>query len=342
MYKPKCDQFQPRFREKINGSGGSDCLFYIEQLNQAGYCGRSEMYRCLMDVGSKHIPLSFSTVGDFTTCHRLYYLKAIRGIKVRNSQMSNALKMGRLWDSGLQKLLGKEVDLNSIVDDYEINNREIAKVKALYRAYKALEIKAEPGYDLQAKFNNVFDCYESEGFMQKVWVKGFYDRKYPNYFVENKLSSRPDNYLDLFFITSQVGTYFLADPSMEYCVMEVVRTPDLKSTGSYKNEDDDAYGERCYQDIISRPSYYFIGYNKTSGTYGKKFYRSEFDLEEIRSMYRMVSVEIHDACGFDGFYKNVKVCNSVLPGIVCDFQGVCQHNVMSEIVYQIRTDKGGE
>lgn len=331
-----CSKFSPN-------SDMSSCTYYELSVNENenGFCKRPEFYRCLATT-VKVIPLSHSSVQDFLTCHQLYYLRAIRGIQTKKSKLSSPLKMGSLWDSVLQKYIGKtEVNIADIINEYEIDDKDVAKVKGLFRAYKELEIVVEEGGNLQAKIDL------KVGF-ENVWhgkvpvellITGYYDRKYQCYFVENKLSSRPESYLDPYFINSQVGTYFLADTSLEYCIMEVVRTPALKSTGKNKEENADELCERIYQDCISRPSYYFIGYDNKTKKYGKKFYRSEFDLEDIKSRYLHIFREIFDARVMNGWYKNNKACNNVLPGISCDLLGICKTGNMSEEVYSIREKK---
>jgi hypothetical protein len=254
--------------------------------------------------------------------------------------MSSAVKMGALWDKVKQKLLGAEIDLGKVIEEYEIKDMDIAKVRAINRAYKELGIKVDPEFKLQAEFNNEIiadGLYVDHKIPVKV--KGFYDRKYTNYFTEDKLSGRPDNYLDLFFMQSQVGAYFLADEALEYCIMEIVRTPDLKSTGRFKDESAGEHEERTFQDIISRPSFYFIGYDREKKCYGKKFYRNEFDLAAIRDRFRIISVMIRDCQAFDGWWKNDRACSAILPGIPCDLKGICRYNTMSESVYTIKQKK---
>jgi hypothetical protein len=299
------------------------------------------MYRCVATT-TLLIPLSYSSVSDFLTCHHLYYLKAIRGIQTKDAAKSSPLKMGTLWDKVLQKHLGgKDIDIPAIIDQYEINNMDVAKVKGIFRAYKALEIQVEPDYELQARISMQIDFEKiwTNGDPVKLLLTGFYDRKYATSFAENKLSGKPDFYLDPFFIQSQVGTYFLADPSLDSCTMEIIRTPQLKQTGENKEESPEEHAERIYQDAISRPSHYFIGWNNKTRRYGKKYFRGEFDLVELKARYIHVFREIFNARVMNGFYKNDRVCNNILPGITCDMLQCCRHNNMSEQVYQIREKK---
>ncbi len=312
-------------------------------LKECGYCKQTQYYRCLAHNGQ--IPLSYSSVQSFLTCHHLYYLQAIRGIQTRDPAKSSPLKCGALWDAVLQKHYGgidretgKPPDIPAIIAKYEMSPREVAKVRAVYRAYKMLEVQIDSGYDLQAKISLTlgFDQHWGEGTPVEVLITGYYDRKYSDHFIENKLSGRPDNYTDPWFIQSQIGTYFLADPSLQSCTMEIVRNPDLKSTGKFKEESDEDYGERCYQDILTRPSHYFLGWNVETHRYGKKFFRTEFNLDELRSRYIHIFREYWEARQFDGWYKNDRACNNVLPGIQCDMIQICRYNNMSETMYQVR------
>jgi hypothetical protein len=334
----KCPEFCPNFEF-------THCTYYDPADNdkECGFCKKTNYsYRCLADL-TRGIPLSYSSVGDFLTCHKLYYLKAIRGIQTRDNLKSTPLKLGSLWDQVLQKHLGNtSIDIPAIINQYEIPDRDVAKVKALYRAYKTLGIEVDPGYELQAKIGLTFspDVSGLDGQPMDLLITGYYDRKYLDHFIENKLSGRPDNYLDPYFIQSQCGVYFLADTNLQSCTMEIARTPDLKSTGKNKEEDADTYSERCYQDIISRPSYYFIGYNRETHRYGKKFHRAEFNTDDIKNRFKHIFREICSAWLYDGWYPNDRVCNNILPGISCDMKSICSNNDhMSEEVFEIRKRK---
>jgi hypothetical protein len=247
-----------------------------------------------------------------------------------------------LWDAVMQYALGDKsmANLSEKIVEYDIDEVEVQKVKALYRAWKELGIKVDEGYELQAKIDMEVAVGEDQcwgtGEPVELRVRGFYDRKYPSYFVENKMSGRPDNYLDIFFIQSQIGTYFLADTNLENVVMEIVRTPDLRMT---KREEDnpETYGNRTYNDIMSRPSHYFIGYNSEKGTYGKRFFRTEFDLVDLSARYSHIFREIHESASLGGFYCNDRACKNILPGIACDMLPICRHKTMSGEVYTIKS-----
>jgi len=336
----KCENFNPN--QKFQACESFDPA---SDPRECGFCKVPDYsYRCLAYNGT--IPLSHSTIGNFLICHRLCYLQNIRGIQTRDAVKSSPLKGGTLWDAVLNKHYGsldretgKPYDIPALIKRYEIEPKDVAKVRGLYRAYKMLEVQIDPGYEIQKKIDLTikFDKVWGTGVPVEVMVSGFYDRFYPNnYFVENKFSGRPDLYQDTFFIQSQIGTYFLADPTLESCIMEIVRNPDLKSTGSHKGEDAETFGERVYQDALSRPGHYFIGWNIETHRYGRRYYRKEFNLEEIRNRYLHIFREFWEAWQFNGWYKNDKACVAILPGIPCEYIPVCRHGNMSETIYKIR------
>jgi len=335
----KCPHYNPTF----SGNNPDQCSMYLEQGDFCGICKRVDTYRCLGDVGVKPIHMSHSSVQDFLTCHRLFYIKQIMGLGVKNKHCSRPIKLGKLWDTVLQFKLGKgEVNPQSVIDDYDMDVYDVETIRALYRAYKDLDIQIEDGYELQAAVDidwNPFDEVKTwgTGAPVTVHVKGFYDRKYPEYFVENKLSGRPDGYLDIYFIQSQIATYFLADPNMEKCVMEVVRTPGLRvNKEEEQDESGKMYGNRIYEDVMGRPAYYFQGWNKSKKTYGKTFFRKEFDLDDVRERYLSIFREIHEALACDGMYRNDRSCKGILPGMGCDFLNACRYGMVSDEVYEIR------
>jgi hypothetical protein len=338
MRSELCEKFSPTFGTE------NQCHYYIEQSKKSvcGLCKLPENYRCIAEIADKPLPLSHSSIQDFMTCPRLFYYKQVRGIQVKNAHMGMPLKLGKLWDTVLQWYLGdKTVGIQEVVDDYDIPEHGVESIKALYKAYRDLGIKVEEGGRLQAPVNLYIEDFGhgvwtwGNGSAVRLLVRGFYDRKYDGYFVENKLSSRPDNYLDIYLIQSQCATYFLADPNLEYCIMEVARTPALKIT---KREEDDiaAFGERVYNDVMARPAYYFMGYNKDTHTYGKKFFRNEFDLTDVRDRYKIIFMNIHEALMCDAFIRNDRSCKNTFPGQSCDYLGICRFNTMSEDVYQVR------
>jgi len=288
-------------------------------------------------------------------------LKKILGIQVRPPFLNSMIKAGKLWDIIRQKSLGGDVSIKDTISEYEIDPYIVSKVRAIYHAYKEFGLGVDPGYELQAPVNLTYDIHvpassfipsidigkdavnlwadrsagETREWIFPLHLTGFYDLKYANFFGEDKLSGRPEMYLDPFFIQSQNGTYFLADPSLEYCIQHVVLFPQQREKKRIEESPDEIY-KRVFDDVISKPSKYFLGLNKEKARYGKKLYRTEFDLKSLELRYIQIAIEILAARWTGNFYKNWKVCNNVLPGISCDFQSICQTGKISETMYSIR------
>jgi len=367
----KCAQFRPSFDNR-------ECDFYAyaedDAMNQmdgeCGFCKQPNSYRCVADI-TRTISQSHSSVGNFLACHYYYYLTKIIGVEIRPAHLSTPLKAGKLWDCTRQFHLGtkeihdRDVTFKSpwdVINHYEIDSKAVAKVRALFKAYKELEIVVESGYRLQAEVNLSYDItlpptsfipsikvgQESIDLWQarsdqvsdkRLWkfplsVTGFYDRKYPTYFTEDKLSSKPEYYLDPFYVDSQCSTYFLADPKLDYCIMEVVQFPqqrDLKK----KEESPEELFRRVYDDVLSRPSKYFHGWDNKKRMYGVKFFRGEFNLKAAEERYKQVVIEIQAARWSDGFYKNFRACGNTF-GSPCEMRTICKNGNIADEMYKIR------
>ena len=315
-----------------------NCRHYLNSSDgvSTGLCVLSTEFCCLLDFKSQTPRLSHSALTDWMDCKRKYWIRNIKGIGIKNSAMSPAVKCGALWDVCVGVLLGKEdkTKIPEVIQSYEIEPRDVAKVKALYRSWKKLDLNIDFSCKFQAEYVVPFKYRDTE---IEFMVKGIMDRKYDTWFAETKLSSKPDWYLNLYNITPQVSIYFLLDQAMSYVSMEVTRLPDLKSTGTFSDETDAAYEDRCIKDILKRPAYYFSGYSKDTNTFGKKFYRAEFDLEATLNRLQSVFFEIVQAADLDNYYKNYRSCYSPFQ---CDYLNLCQYDVMSEEIYQIKP-KGG-
>jgi hypothetical protein len=290
---------------------------------------------------------------------------------VRPPFLSSALKAGVLWDATKQLHLGEKKSLRDIINKYEIDDYTVAKVKAIYSAYKYLEIEVDPGYELQAKIDMTYDIIlppsqfvpsvtvgnnhakevvnlwkeaKDQSEDDRKWIfplkiTGFYDRKYPTYYTDDKLSGRPEYYTEVYPLTSQMGTYFLADPNLEYVIMEVIQMPQQKILKETKKrveaETPDQLYERVYNETLSRPSNYFIGFNRETKKYGKKFFRGEFPLAEIEDSYKQIVIELLSARWSNNFYKNRKACGNQY-GSECSYLKICENQNVSENMFSIR------
>ena len=109
--------------------------------------------------------------------------------------------------------------------------------------------------------------------------------------------------------------------------------------GKYADESAEEYEERCYGDILSRPAHYFLVWDRKSRTYGVRFWRSEFDLDEIFSTYVHVLREIQETVKRGSWYPNNLACH--VPA-ACPFLPIKRSGVVSEEVFEKRQGEGGE
>ena len=325
-------------KRRINDDGGH-CVHFIlpDDKRETGFCTLQGEYRCMDNLLVTIPKLSHTSVQDWLKCRRLFLLKNIKGILRKPSQFGPALKMGALWDVCQGKLFGAHGDAEIIetINRYEIETQEKEVVRAVIRAFRALGIvvdkencEIQERFTFSSKFKNLYSWIKRDDF--EFLITGVYDRKYPKRFVENKFSGAPDFYQDVFWLTSQIGTYFLANDAMEECTMEIVRSPALKKKEDESPED---FGARVYKDIMDRPGWYFIGFNKKTRTYGRRFFRNEFKLDELRLRYQNIGYEIMDANERDAFYRNETMCRHPWE---CDMFDLCKSGVMSEVLYEFR------
>jgi hypothetical protein len=200
-----------------------------------------------------------------------------------------------------------------------------SKIFALIKAYHKLNIQVEPKGIAQLQFHYIKPTHH---------IKGYIDCLYPDHFLEDKLSGRPDFYAKKWNLSHQLSTYFLSNPKLDYAIVRVARVPSLR-TGKGKNADEtpDGYTQRIYSDIIKRPSHYFLGLNRIKRTYGHRYYRNEFNLEEMEKEYIQVSKDIQRAAKEDAFYKNRNACH--VPAD-CEYLPICDTGGVSDELYEYK------
>jgi hypothetical protein len=325
-------------------ASGKPCKHYIKsaQPHEPGLCALPREFLCT-EAMKKFFPrLSHSSKNEWIRCRYSYFLSHIENWEPMPSQMSDPVKMGAIWDKWLaecyrqEKYVGSSY-LKELCKEYRVIEEDTvySKLHALCKAFVNIGMKLDTSQMLGTQF-------EINLLALDLNVIGYVDRAYHHYFVESKLSARPDYYEKIHHITSQIGTYFLAMDGWEWVDMEIARTPELKQKDS---EEPEAYSERIFQDIIRRPSFYFIGYNSASRTFGRRYYRSEFPLDEIRRTYKIVMEEMLRAKENinEVIYKNYASCYSPGP---CNFLPVCMTGVISDSMFRKKQkkeqDKKGE
>jgi len=318
---------------RLPHSDGKGCKKYISarQPETCGFCNIPNYFRCTECLQVKLPALSVSSVNDFITCREKYHLSHILGLTLKDEYKSVALKMGSIFDAWMEARHSNRKFAWVQFSHYSMDEWSFAKMMGVMEAIEVLNVKVDKDCNCQ---------YEINVPLSSARITGFMDRKYDDYFVETKFSSRPDNYLEIPTIQFQVGTYFMDDEDMEYVVMEVVRAPGLKPIDNKnKTETPDEYRARVRQDVVGRPSFYLPGWSAKNHTFGKKYYRSEFNLDRIREIYEAVARDMRRAIDEDNWYPNERAC---LQPWRCDFYDIRKTGgVVSENLYEIKQRKGG-
>jgi hypothetical protein len=266
--------------------------------------------------------ISYSSLTDFAHCKLRYKHRIIDGLQLRPEHLPEPLKLGRAWDS-IIRYLYDDTPYESEITPLKLNETQAAKINALARAYENLEIKNNKDGFLSAQYK----IYVPVGQEQIV---GYVDLAHEDHIKEVKLSSRPDFYRQRENLAYQLSTYFLANQDWEYSDLKITRVPQLRAK---PDETSEHYEERCYGDILSRPARYFIGWDRKTRTYGVRFWRSEFDLDEIFSTYVYVLEELKITLKRGSWYPNNLACHVPVP---CQFLHIKKSGVVSPEIYERR------
>ena len=306
--------------EHIESEANKPCKYYIK----TGFCSRDDMFRCPEYISRFEPTLSYSGVNNFLRCPRQYYHSNIKGLQLGEQHHSDALKMGKHVDTALT------VDPEFEVPVKDKSELWVAKVQAILVAFYNIFPEVLTGYTGQKEF-----YWQEDGHPQ---VHGFIDLAKADHFVELKCTSRPDFYTNPYWIHDQMGTYFLSNPNYQYGIVWVIRGPQLKQSGNFRDETLEDYKDRCIRDMLKRPAYYFSGYSKSSKSFGVKFYRSEFDLDALRKRYKWVATQIRKCVQSDYWYQNRTQC---LYPFKCDYLNICETGGISEDIYRYRRSSSG-
>lgn len=301
---------------------GKPCLYYVNSDIEtcAGFCTLPEMYHCTESLKSKLPCISHTTASNLAHCNMAAYYSAICGINLKDEHLPNAVRMGKAWDAFLDDYASGCVKESYTANLYEDS---AAKVTAAIEAFKELGIKLERDGETQPERFVIL----SNGILTT-----HADRVYPTYLVESKFTGRPESYLTISNISHQVGSYLLAHPGCERVIMEVTQVPQQKLGA---REELGAYADRVYADILLRPGHYFKGYNATALTFGKVFYRSEFNLDDIKRSYERQLDEFRWRVDHNAWYEHpARIhCDSPTP---CWFKSICETGRVSSELYEIR------
>ena len=289
------------------------------------------------ETGGIGMILSHSSRELFIKCRKAFYLNRIKRIRTKGEMLALPVKLGIIWDQYVQSRFNQQKFQDTfwkLADEYQLDDVSVSKIYGIIQAHRMLEI--DPDYEnedgerfigCQKRFELQYDGYR---------VVGYIDREYTDHVVETKFTARPDFYFQIHNITSQIGSYFLSNENYKYAIIEAVRVPDIK-TGKrkYADEDLDSYRNRVKGEILSKPSHYFVGFDRDKGTYGKKFWRNEFDLESLEQVYQEVWNEIKQCLEANSeakWWQNRKACYCPAP---CEYLPICDTGVVSEEIFNI-------
>jgi len=321
------------------------CVNHIEEdTGGVGCCKLPNYFLCIRDLCHINKSISHSSRNSFVHCRQAYYFSNIKGIRIKKTKASESLKLGSIWDYFIMSRLNNNIipKVQKMEDDeqfaghnfkkifqdicysYQMNEHTAAKLKAICRAFITLEIKLDKkDSELQKEFFT---------FHPEAITHGFIDISYPDYFVEVKFGKNPDFYHTIFNIENQVGTYFLSNTDYEYCILLATRVPQQRiKTKNMEKEPPGEFEKRVYGDILSRPSHYFPGWN--GKTFGKRYYRNEFSLEEIQNDYIKINKDILKACQENSFYQS-KICYPYGEPNPCSYVPICHNRVCSEELFE--------
>ena len=311
------------------------CASYVRPKvkREPGFCQRPNMFRCVEAMKRKLPAISYSSATDFIRCRRSYYHRVVEGLQVRPEHLPESMKLGKAWDLYTHHLYSPDFDHLPKIEALRLTPEQQAKVNALIRAHRDLEVSANK--------DGLLGCqYEVLTSIGQTNIHGFVDRAYQDHIVEVKLSSRPEFYTERENISYQLGTYFLGNEAWQYGIVEAVRVPQLRTSyGKFSDEDPAKYEARLLSEIVSRPSHYFLGWNRQTRTYGVKFWRSEFDLDEIFRTFGEVLQEIQECAQRGHWWENHLACH--VPG-PCPYLPIKRTRVVSDEIYERREVKTNE
>ncbi len=319
--------------QMLSPGDGKPCRHYIRPDNpgEPGFCQQATRFFCIEAMKRKLPAIAYSHLSDFISCKLRYYHSVIQGLQVRPKCLPEAMKLGKGWGSFIRHLYDG-TDYQAEIQSLELSPEQQAKLSALMRAYQDLEI--------QTNTDGLLGCeYQIHVPVGQNQIIGYINRAYEDHIKEIKLSTRPDFYTQKENISYQLGTYLMGNDHWEYADMEIARVPGLKTGwGKFADEGSQGYEERLYGDILSRPAFYFLGWDRKARTYGVRFWRSEFDLDETFSIFAYVLREIKDTLERGAWYPNNLSCYVPTP---CVFLPIKRSGVTSDQIFEKRQINGG-
>ena len=302
------------------------CKHYLSGFkDEAGFCSLSQQFRCVEDLKTLLPTLTQSAAKAYIQCKEKYRLAYILGIVCHDSELPLPVKMGATYGDFIGSRVSTErFHLDDYKEKYHLYPNDLSKLKALFRATRDLGLYPDKE-DAVAEQHITWNC-------GSYTISGYTDISYEDHFREYKLSARPDFYLNKESMFLQCGTYLLGNPEWEWVDIMAVRLPGTK-TGKkqYSDEQPGEYESRMYNDIMSRPAHYFLGYKKKTGKFGMRFYRSEFDLDYLITFYMNTLKEMRYVIDNNLWTRNELSCHVPTK---CWYFPIKRSGVVSEQLYR--------
>lgn len=283
------------------------------------------------------IRISKSSRDTWINCPQAYYFRKICGIDIKPQHKSIALKFGTIWDKFINSLydgVSFRDEFIELANEFELSELQIAIIQPMIIAFKALGL--HESIDKKGESQYKFDI-KSESCI----INGVIDVKFDTYFEEHKFSGSPNFYTEPFNISEQLSTYFLSDKKLKKCIMKIAKKPTLRIK---QNENVEEFHDRVVGDIISKPSSYFIGYNRKLNDYGINYYRDEFSpLQDTIDDYNIVTKSMMESIKNNWWYQKKTSCFKFGTENACQYHDICKLNVgaVNPDIYTIKTNKLG-
>ncbi len=317
-YEMRCKQYEP--------DSDQTCKHYepTKDDSKCGVCLIEGMFLCVEDVRFKMPTITQSALKMFAQCPEKYKKHYIDGTVLKDAYLPAPVKMGTLFDGFITSVAnGEKFNPQDTIERYEMSEVCVAKVEAMCRAYRHLGLKPSKGTP-QAHFN-----VDLNGFN----IEGTADMDCGQYGEEYKFSGRPNFFEDKSINEFQTMMYMFGFTNWNYIVYKVVRAPGLKFRGGWnlKDETISEYTKRIFADIIGRPAWYFLGWNKKEKDFGIKFYRAEFDMKNFkRTVLNMIHM-IRYMVAQDRWFPDTLSC--MVP-TMCWYMNIKKTGVISDKTYR--------
>jgi len=331
MTEQRCEDLDP---------GVPPCSHYIE----GGFCTLGYRFRCVEWMKRNAPTLSYTTIADYTSCHRKFWWNQVKGLeRIEKSwplQLGShaSLILGRLHHRDHEKdcvdwykdyittAINQSVDPD--IEDRQEGHEDLWAMMAIFDAYIAMDFHTLKGITEYEFHWNDPEYPRVHGFIDLLDLNT-YDAAMG---YEFKYSSKPDNY-EQYIIEDQLCAYFISDLKIKSMTTRVFVPPmqrpkDNKKEGKESMVD---FYDRVRKDVMRRATtQYFIS---------KTYWRQEFDLENYKNKARRVSEEIiryTEEGGIEPFYQNKRAC---LAPFKCDYYDICKYKVISDTLYRKKTPR---